>query len=1112
MDRDPIIAAADEGLVPAHKGWRVWRWLGWFFATFFILLIIALAIIWWQRVPIATSVVDDQLKKLGLPARYTIEQIGPQTQIIRDIRIGPAERPDLIVKQAIVEMRWGWDGPYPVSVQTSGVRLRGDYRDGKLSFGALDKLRDPNSKEPFRLPDIIANLRDTQISLTTEYGPIGAAIEGEGVLRTQFTGKLALASRTLSGGGCTTSGLALSGSFVLAYGAPEFEGPVRAQSLNCASLKLSSGPIESASIIKSSANFQTWSVTNSLTAKDARYSGNALTLVTGSIDAKGTQSQLDVDYDLRGTSLRTAQANAVSVDATGDVQLDWSAPTLAWSGGADIRAKRASLAPTILSAVAAQQQRNGSLPFDPIIERTTKAIMAAGRAFDVEFPLRFEGAGNKGRLLIAELDATSASGASFSLSGGKGLAIALPSGQLALSSTMIVRGGGLPSIEAMVLRDPRTNSLSGRAVFAPYAAGASRVAIDPLTFSTLPDGGVRFATALNFTGPIPGGSIEQADIPLVGTYGRDGSVQLAGGCTTISFVALNISGTRAGANSLPLCATLGQPLIRYGAAGLVGKASIPNLQWRGAIGASPLRVTARSANIDFATLGFSGEGVAVQLGDASAPIKFDIERISGASSGKGAFKGQVAGAAGQIGAVPLYLSGIQANWTYANSTLDMQGQMRFEDAEQVDRFLPMQSNDFVLNYAGDSITASGSVTEPTTGRTVAGVKIAHSLRGNSGNADLSINDLRFDEKFQPVLLTRKVLGVVADVRGAVNGTGQIRWNGGRVASDGRFRTNDMGLFAAFGPVAGVDGEIIFSDLLAFETAPGQIVKVASINTGLEVVNGVIRYQLLPEQQVAVEGGNWEFAGGQLLLLPTVLDFSAEKPRRFLFTVRGVDAELFLYRFGYENITATGVFDGELPMVFDQAGGRIEGGALQTRAGGGTIAYNGELSNRDLGMMANFAFDALKSLKYDSLSINMNGDLGGELVTDVKFSGISQGTGARRNFLTKQIAKLPFEFNISIKAPFRQLLDSGRRYYDPSIDAQANVNQLILEEEKRKNQQNPGKMPTAPAVPLSPTPTPAPAPPPMPVPSKEAPALPPAPITAVLKTEPDVQPSVSDRNP
>src|SRR3546814_21153396 len=80
------------------------------------------------------------------------------------------------------------------------------------------------------------------------------------------------------------------------------------------------------------------------------------------------------------------------------------------------------------------------------------------------------------------------------------------------------------------------------------------------------------------------------------------------------------------------------------------------------------------------------------------------------------------------------------------------------------------------------------------------VDIAHDLGSGAGQADLLVQDLRFGEALQPEDLTRVALGVVANVQGAVSGTGQIRWDRNSVSSDGRFGTQDMSLAAAFGPV------------------------------------------------------------------------------------------------------------------------------------------------------------------------------------------------------------------------------------------------------------------------------------------------------------------------
>ena len=54
-------------------------------------------------------------------------------------------------------------------------------------------------------------------------------------------------------------------------------------------------------------------------------------------------------------------------------------------------------------------------------------------------------------------------------------------------------------------------------------------------------------------------------------------------------------------------------------------------------------------------------------------------------------------------------------------------------------------------------------------------------------------------------------------------------------------------------------------MLGLTTPPGQTLAVKSINPGILVENGVIRYQLLPHQLVKIERGEWPFMGGRLIL-------------------------------------------------------------------------------------------------------------------------------------------------------------------------------------------------------------------------------------------------------
>ena len=133
-----------------------------------------------------------------------------------------------------------------------------------------------------------------------------------------------------------------------------------------------------------------------------------------------------------------------------------------------------------------------------------------------------------------------------------------------------------------------------------------------------------------------------------------------------------------------------------------------------------------------------------------------------------------------------------------------------------------------------------------------------------------------------------------------------------------------------------------------------------------------------------------------------------------------------------NLAASGIFDGTVPIIFDELGnGRLENGILASRPPGGHVSYVGELTYEDVGFFGNLAFSALRDLSYGSMTIAMDGPLTGELVTQVRFEGIGQGETAESNIITRAIADLPIELRINIRAPFYKLITSIRALYDPS---------------------------------------------------------------------------------
>ena len=92
---------------------------------------------------------------------------------------------------------------------------------------------------------------------------------------------------------------------------------------------------------------------------------------------------------------------------------------------------------------------------------------------------------------------------------------------------------------------------------------------------------------------------------------------------------------------------------------------------------------------------------------------------------------------------------------------------------------------------------------------------------------------------------------------------------------------------------------------------------------------------------------------------------------------------------------------------------------------------------------------------------MNGPLSCEMITEVRFAGVSQGQGAKRNFIFDRLQKLPFVFNVRIKAPFRSLIDSAQSLYDPRRLIERNLPALIEEQNKR------ARPPTPPATAVQP---------------------------------------------
>ena len=77
--------------------------------------------------------------------------------------------------------------------------------------------------------------------------------------------------------------------------------------------------------------------------------------------------------------------------------------------------------------------------------------------------------------------------------------------------------------------------MSGVARFAPYQAGASRLALDPIRFQASADGATNFDTVALLDGPFPDGRVQAFRLPLNGRLGPAGAFSVGRGCIVASW-------------------------------------------------------------------------------------------------------------------------------------------------------------------------------------------------------------------------------------------------------------------------------------------------------------------------------------------------------------------------------------------------------------------------------------------------------------------------------------------------------------------------------------------------------------------------------------------------
>lgn len=986
-----------------------------------VLLLVAAAALWLGRKPIADEVLRRALESRGVRADYQVKSIGFRWERIEKLRIGDPAAPDLTAEWAEVRLSAGLSGVEATAIRAGGVRLRGRIVDGKLMLGDFDKLLPKSDgKKPFALPRLDLDLADVRMRLDSDWGPIAARIDGQGNLASVFVGKIAAIAPSLAVKDCKGRHVTAYVDVAVRQGAPTVRGSIRADGAVCRSNAL----IKPEMLVNAAlgAGLEQWRGSAVVEVKGARSGSALLAALVGKVDFDGNRNDTRGVFRLAGAKGQFGAHELADAAVSGDFT-----STNGGSLNGKVQIDRFVPDRGLLAKIGSAANSSSGTPLGPLLTQLSQSLTSSAAFMRVDSDIRYEA----GRWQINRVAARGQNGAQLTASGGRGIEF----GSDGLSADMLVSlmGGGLPTTRATVERRADGMTL-GVATIAPFAASGSRLALAPVKFVMNPSGAMRFETTALLDGPLNGGRIQGLKLLVNATVNADGRIIINDGCTPVQFNRLTLANFSLGPTATRLCPDGGKALFAGGG----GAAVIANPRFKGRIGTTPVVLVAQRGRFDFGKSGFSATGLVARFGSGNRVSELNVGTIDGRFVG-GGVQGQMTAFIGKLTNVPLLIDQGSGRWTYAKGRFGLTGNVRISDEVVPVRFNPLVSNDVRFDLANGRIGMTGTLRLPNAKPEVAKVQIAHNLSAGTGSARLYVADLRFNSGFQPEQLTSLTLGVVANVMGSVSGAGDIRWNQSGVTSTGRFATDQMDFAAAFGPVTGLKGEIQFDDLLGLTTPSGQSVTIATINPGTLVTNGVVKYQLLSGRKIGVESGVWPFAGGDLLLDPTTLDMAEESERRLTFRVVGLDAAKFVQQLEFEDLAAAGTFDGIMPMIFTKDGGKIENGRLVVRQGGGTLAYVGDVSNAEMNMFAKLAFDALKSIRYQRLTIDLNGPLDGEIISQIYFNGINEAPlSPPKSFISRQFIGLPFVFNIKVTAPFRRLLNTARTLQDPSLLLQQTI--------------------------------------------------------------------------
>jgi hypothetical protein len=358
---------------------------------------------------------------------------------------------------------------------------------------------------------------------------------------------------------------------------------------------------------------------------------------------------------------------------------------------------------------------------------------------------------------------------------------------------------------------------------------------------------------------------------------------------------------------------------------------------------------------------------------------------------------------------------------------------------------------------------SGAFDLARSGNPLGRLTLAHDGTTGRGGVTIDAPALAFAEDgLQPADLSPLAAEFVqSPAMGSASFTGRIDWSpdlpeGG--SSSGRLIVPGLDFVSPAGPVKGLTGTIDFINLAPLTTAPGQTLRVATLESIAPFTELDLTFAL-DEAAITVDGGAIQAAGGTVRVEPFSVPLD-RRPFSGVIVLERVQLGELIAGAGFgDKVDLDALVSGRLPFTYDpDTGVRITGGRLAADQPGRLSIQREALTGLEAGgggavppgTVEDLAYQAMENLAFDVLSADVNSLDEGRI--GVLFRIVGRHDPPQRQEIRLSLAEL-----ISREFLNRPLPLPSNTGIDLTLDTTLNVNQLVsdlLEVNRARNGDQP----------------------------------------------------------